>query len=282
MKKRVRKKLEKRYVIVLLLLVLFLILSLLFYFVKKDRNLSMVEKGFQDAVLTVQKTILFPFRLLGKKTTEFINAQKIQKEYEELKNREEQLDVIETKNKNLEQELTQLNDLLDLNVALSNTKHQNATVVNRNLDDWNDTITIDRGEANGIKKGMAVITSKGLVGTISKTSLSYSTVTLLTHPGEKLSVKIAIENDFIYGLLVGYDSSSGLFKMEGISENKPIPAGSKVMTTGFGSNYPSGLLIGTVSTITKDHFDLAQTVFIQPSSSFHHIAYVTVVERTEK
>ncbi len=282
MRKRVDKKIEKRYIIVILLLFLFIILGLLFYFVQRDRNLSLTEKGLHDAFVTVQKVVVTPFQFIGKKIHEITQSQKIYKEYNRLKRREEEMDILETKNTNLEQELSQLNDLLDLNVALSNTHYINATVVNRNLDDWNDTITIDRGEKHGISTGMAVITSKGLVGTISQTSFYYSTVTLLTHPGEKLSVKIAIENDFVYGLLIGYDSTTGLFKMEGISENKSIPEGSKVMTTGFGSKYPSGLLIGTVTGSTKDHFDLAQTISIKPSSSFNHIAYVTVVERTEE
>ena len=158
----------------------------------------------------------------------------------------------------------------------------NATVVNRDVGHWYNTITIDKGSKNGVKKDMAVITSKGLIGKITSISNFSSTVKLLTNEdiNNKISVKIEIDNKYIYGILTGFDSSTNCFQIEGISENTEIPTNSMVTTTGMGDIFPSGILIGTVKRVSTDNFDLARTVEVEPYVDFDDINYVTILKRS--
>jgi len=125
---------------------------------------------------------------------------------------------------------------------------------------------------------MAVITSDGLIGTISKVSNLNSVVKLLTTDdiNNKISVKIKVNNDYLYGLMVGYDKKTKCFIVEGIADNKEIPKGSVVTTTNF-NDIPGGILIGNVEKIKKDNFDLSRTLLVRSNVNFDNIKYVTVL-----
>jgi len=191
---------------------------------------------------------------------------------------------METKYEEAEKEINDLKKILELNNTLSESSYMNATIINRNIGYWYNTVTIDKGEKDGIEKDMAVINNDGLIGIVTKTSKLNSTVKLLTtaDTNSKISVKIKVDEDnYIFGLLVGYDKDKKSFIIEGIANNTEIPISSMVTTTGLGNNFPSGILIGRVDKITKDNFDLARTVLVKSSVDFDNINYVTVLKKDE-
>ena len=55
-----------------------------------------------------------------------------------------------------------------------------------------------------------------------------------------------------------------------------------VYTSGLGGVFPSGILIGKVSEITTDVYDLAKIIKVKPSANFEDINYVTVLKRNDK
>ena len=168
---------------------------------------------------------------------------------------------------------------MELNTTMTEGTYVNATTINRNIDYWYQNITIDKGSKKEIKKGNAVINSNGLIGYIDTTSNYYSTVKLLTaeNLSHKISVKIEVGDSYVYGLLTYYDSSSNLFKIEGISENTGVPKDAIVTTTGLGNEFPAGLIVGYVDSVALDNFELAKTVYIKPAVNFEDISYVTVI-----
>ena len=98
-------------------------------------------------------------------------------------------------NESLEKEIQELKEALELNKTLTEYKPINATILSRNKSYWYNTITIDKGKKDGIKKDMAVITSKGLIGKISSTSYTSSEVKLITSDDINFKVSIAIKTN---------------------------------------------------------------------------------------
>jgi len=184
----------------------------------------------------------------------------------------------------LEKENKELKKLLDIDTTLSEYSYLNATVVNRNIGYWYNTITIDKGSSSGINKNIAVITSDGLIGKVIKTTNFTSTIKLLTSDeiDSKISVKIKIEDKYIYGLLTSYKKEENLFIIEGISDSMEIPVNSLVTTTGMGDIFPSGILIGKVKRVATDNFDLAKIVEVESSVDFDDIKFVTILKRKVK
>lgn len=279
-----KREFEKRYLIIIAIVVVAILLVILSVALKKDRNLNPIEKLVKDSGTFVVNIASSPVNFLKDKIREGHEKNNIYEKYQKLKAKEEEMDKVIAEKDNLEDEVKKLKETLKLEHVLSEKKYTNATIVNRNIDYWYDEVTIDKGKKDGIEKNMAVVNSKGLIGKISKVSNHVSTVKLLANENtsDKISVKIKVNDKYIYGLISKYDSKTNTYTVEGISENVDIPTGSDVVTTGMGETFVSGLLLGHVKNFTTDNFDLSKVVVVESSVDFDNIDYVTVLKRKGK
>lgn len=268
-----KKKMDYRQIIIIFLIMIAFILGITFILNKEDRKLSYFEKVIKDTSLAIVRVIKMPFDFLSNKVTDH--------ELKELKEKAEYVDSMQAKYDEANKEIKELKELVDLNSTLSENSYLNATVISRNVGYFNDSLIIDKGSKNGVLDGMAVVTNKGLIGKITSTSNFNSTVKLITSQdtNDKVSIKIAVKDDYVYGLLVGYDDKKNVFIVEGISENTEIPKDSLVTTTGLGNSFPSGILIGKVTNTSKDNFDLARTVEVKSMQKFSGFGYVTILKK---
>lgn len=274
----------KKYYPIIVLVILSIMLLLFSNIIKDRRKLTIVEKVFKDTTLSINTLMMKPVNLINDKIKEYNSKQKLYKKYEKLSEKYSKVELMETKYEEAKKEINDLKKTLNLNNTLSESSYMNATVITRNIGYWYNNITIDKGKKDGIEKDMAVITNDGLIGVVIKISNLNSTVKLLTttDTNNKISVKIKIgDNEFLYGLLTGYNKKKKCFIVEGISENTDIKKGSMVTTTGLGNQFPSGILIGRVESISKDNFDLARTILVGSSVDFDDISYVTVLKKGE-
>lgn len=276
-----KKKIEKRYIVIFGLVFIILLLGIFSYTVKDNKKLNFIEKGIKDTGLFFNKIVNTPINFIEDKIEEAKSKKKIYKKYKKLKTKYEKVELMEAKYNEAEKEIKELKETLELNKTLSENSYLNATVVNRNIGEFYNTITVDKGSSSGVKEGMAVITNRGLIGKTIKVSNFNSTVKLLTDndSNSKISVKIKVDDDYVYGLLVGYKKKNKTFIIEGIADNKEIKEGYEVTTTGLGNYFPSGILIGKVSNITKDNFDLAKSVEVKSDVNFDNISFVTILKR---
>ena len=279
-----KKQFDNRYLLILIILVISIALVILAIALKNDRKLNPVEKVIKDTGTFTIRIVKFPFDFVKNKLDENHKKNEIYKKYKKLKEKSDNIDSIISANDNLKDEVKKLKESLKLNTALSDSVLVNATVIYRNIGYWYDEITIDKGSKDGIEKDMAVVTSKGLIGRTSKVSRHSSSVKLLSNDNmnNKISVKIKVKDDYIYGLISKYDSKRNVYTVEGISENVEIPDGADVVTTGMGAIFPSGLLVGNVEKITTDNYDLSKVIEVKSSVNYDDIDYVTVVKREAK
>lgn len=275
------KKMEKKYVILIGTLGLVLVLGIIITTLRDERKLNPVEKIVKDSGLFVEKILFTPIHFIQEKIEEQKEKQNLYEKYKELEQAKEEIDSVNAKNEELARELRQLKEVLELNETLDQYSYFNATIINRNLGYWHNTVTIDKGEVDGVQIDMPVIVKNGLVGKVIKTSYFNSTVKLLTTEdiNNKISVRIQIGEEFVYGLLTSYNIEKHVFIVEGMDTNKTISVGSVVTTTGLGDIFPSGILIGKVKNITTDSFDLAKTLEVESAVDFDNISFVTILKR---
>lgn len=141
-------------------------------------------------------------------------------------------------------------------------------VIKRELYAFFDTITLDRGSKDNIKKGDIIISEKGLVGVITKVSKNTSEASLLTNKNTNISVKI---NDS-YGMLYAKDHK---LMVKNIILEEKIKVGDTVTTSGL-TNIPEGILIGKVKKVNKDSLELEYILDIE-TSSMKELKYVGVI-----
>lgn len=184
----------------------------------------------------------------------------------------------------LNAEIDKLKSVVDINKLLSDKKFVNGTVINRDFDSWYNKLIIDVGSNDGISNKMAVVSSGSLIGITDDVSGSYSSVLLLCNSNfpMNISVKIKVGDSYVYGILNNYNGDTNSFEVVGVASNVEIPKDALVVTTGLGNIFPSGIVVGHVSDILTDNFDLSKVISVKSDFAFDDISYVTVVKRDDK
>jgi rod shape-determining protein MreC len=218
-----------------------------------------------------------------------------------------QLRVIYAENKTLKLTLTQyardtqkLNELEAQNKVLkdalgfterqkqaNNYKYRIAEVVTVNADPFNNTLSINLGQKDGIKKDMAVMTIDGLVGRINEVSEFYSNVQLLTEINDTdsnskaIAVTVKGRESQSFGMIESFDVKTGNLVMNKVDQADPMQVGDTVITSGLGLVFPNGIEIGKIVSIGPGEFGITHKVLVEPKASFRHIREVYVVEVPE-
>lgn len=213
-----------------------------------------------------------PIELVIAKTNEFKSYSSLYKDIQ--KNKE---DIIASKrimleNVNLKEQLKELTSILDIKTNNYEYEVINAAIISRSTNNKINTLNINKGSKNGIKNGFAVITNSCLIGKVLEVS-NYSSKVELINSNMKISIKV-IGKDIYYGVL-GYKDG---FYIEGIEEENLV--GSKVLTSGLTEVFPSGILIGKIVNMRKDHFDLSTIYDVELACDLNKINYVAVLKRS--
>lgn len=280
MKKRKNSKNRRLF---LILLIVIIVLAVLFYTVKKDRNLNTFESLIKDTIVEIEKIIYKPINGFNNMIEEFTSLKNVKKENQILKSNVEKMESTEAENIELKQEIERLKEELNIEHVLTDYDYLNATVISRNSFYWYNMLTIDKGSHNGIKEGMVVINSTGLIGKITNVSTFSSDVKLITtnDTNNKISVTVTNGDTKLTGIINGYDYEKGLLTVEGISNTATVSNGDYVYTSGLGGVFPSGILIGKVENITTDVYDLSKIINVKPSAKFDDINFVTILKRND-
>lgn len=274
------RKLDTKYIIVIILLIIAIVLGIISINMKKE-NLNFFEKFIKDSTYVVSNVISSPVRFIKKNINKTTTKDDLYNKYIKLKEEYDSIEFDKARIDELKKENKALKEMLNIKSDLEGYKVLNATVINRNVGYFYDTLSIDKGSHSGIKLDMAVVTSKGLIGKVIKTSTLTSTVKLLSSDSlnMKISVKIKVSDEYYYGLLTGYDKDKKAYIIEGISNNIDIPNDSVVTTTGMSEIFPSGILIGKVSESNTDNFELSKIIYVKTDVNYDNIEYVTVLKR---
>lgn len=276
-----KQKMERKYVVIIVIVSVIFFLGMMSFFIEHQNNFTGIDKFFKDSIHTISSVIEIPIRKVEEWISDVREHRKMHEEYDQLMEMSSKTEFMIAKYNESLRVIEELEAMLDLNSTLVESSYLNATVIGRNLGYFYDKITIDKGSASGIKENMAVVTNGGLLGTVTNVSYATSDIKLLTNSdvNQKISVKIKGKEEYSYGLLSGYNANEKTFTIEGIAGNKEIVEGAEVTTTGLGDIFPSGILIGYVKSITKDHFDLERIVEIESRVDFDAVQYVTVLKR---
>lgn len=278
---RKKQSISKKYILILIIILIILLLIIFSFTLKEDRKLSKAESLLKDGLIYSEKIITYPFNYIKENIKEYKKLKDVNKNNNILETSIDRIDSIEAENIELRRQLETLKEELNINYTLSDYEYLNATVVSRNVGYWYNKITINKGTYNGVEKDMVVISSKGLIGKVIKTSTFTSDVRLITtsDTSNKISVHISNGDNNLYGLINSYDYNKNVLELEGISNTKDVNIGDYVYTSGLGGVFPTGILIGIVEEITTDSYDLAKIIKVKPSADFNDINYVSILKR---
>lgn len=166
-----------------------------------------------------------------------------------------------------------LSALLDFARAYPEYQYVGASVIGRDPSPFFKYIHINRGSDDGLRRGMPVVTQQGLVGRISQVTANAALVQLITDPS--VTVNVRLEPSRAEAILSG--SITGDISLDMIPQEIDVEAGDLVLTSGLGGNYPPNILIGQLTGVRSQDYDLFQSASMQPVVDFSDLEIVLVI-----
>ncbi|GIW44181.1 MAG: hypothetical protein KatS3mg077_1463 [Candidatus Binatia bacterium] len=135
------------------------------------------------------------------------------------------------------------------------------------------TVTISKGAADGIRKGMPVVSPHGVVGRILVTSMHSSRVLLITDHNS--GVDALVQRTRARGIVEG--SLDGRCSMKYLRREEDVAVGDRIITSGLDGIFPKGLLIGEVTHVTRGTRGLLQVAEVRPAAPLERLEEVLVL-----
>jgi rod shape-determining protein MreC len=148
-----------------------------------------------------------------------------------------------------------------------------AEVIGEDPSSWFKSVTIDKGERDGVKKGMAVISSAGVIGQILKTASHYAIVLLLTDYNS--AIDSIVQRTRAKAIVEGKGENRCQLKY--LLRADEVVVGDVVVTSGLGGNFPKGLMIGEVKKVDKKGHGVFQYAELVPSVDLTQLEEVFVI-----
>ncbi len=137
-------------------------------------------------------------------------------------------------------------------------------------------LTLERGSLQGVKKGMAVISTSGIVGVVVAVSENNSRVMSLLHRNSRVSAMLKKDN--ISGSIEWDGADPNYLILKNIPKSAKVEKGDSVLTSTYSANFPSHLLIGTINNVVADPSSNFYTLKVKTATNFFSLQFVYLVE----
>lgn len=191
----------------------------------------------------------------------------------------------------LEQRVAYLEKLLETSAADSVWRQQRdlpfdtcrtfqASVVKNSINRKDNYITLDVGTEAGVRPDMGVVGVDGVVGIVYKTSAHYSLVIPLLNSKSSISCKI-VESDY-FGYMQWDGQDSRYAYLRDLPRHAEFQLGDTVVTSGYSTVFPEGLMVGVVDDWQDMHDGLSYLLRVKLSTDFGKLNNVRVISRSRQ
>ena len=207
----------------------------------------------------------------------FSTIDKLDKENEELKDEVNRLEIALADSVAVKEENERLKDYIGIKKLYPDFDLTEALVIGSESDNNTTLITLNKGESHGIKVGMSVIVSEGLVGCVYEVGSTWCKVRALSEASA--SVGAIIPRSGEVGIVSGDIGlkDTGECYLRYLSPDADVLVDDIVYTGGEGSNYPEGLLIGKVTEVKDNDYLRTKEAKVSLAVSFKDLKYVLII-----
>jgi rod shape-determining protein MreC len=257
--------------LVLLAVVLTAQVLLLAAQIKRDQQVRLIRAWAVAAVTPFERAGSWAIDRVRGGWSNYVALVRTRRENQEL---HAELDRLKLRNSELEgraAEADRLAGLLGFREAHGDVPMLAARVIGASADTASKTVSINRGENDGVRKNMAVITPEGIVGKILEAYAGTSQVLLLTDKDSGVGALLA--DSRLQGVVGGLGEPLAQMKYVGNDEN--IAAGAQVLTSGQDRIFPKDLPVGTV--VSAKQGNPFQEIRVKPAAHLERLEEVLVL-----
>jgi rod shape-determining protein MreC len=262
-----QKGAAQRFSLLVLIIISVILLSLDFY---KAKPLNIFRSISKDIIYRGSFIISLPFKSLdrGYKTvkthfTLYDDYQNLKNELYILKAQQSEIEFLKMQNKELKIVIT---DVLHTDI-----KNVIAKVILDKKSPFLKSIILNKGTNSNLKKGMAVLHKKNMVGRIVEVNYLSSRVLLVNDLNSKIPVKIqpSGENAIISG------EGNNLASLDFLPKLSTIEKENIVFTSGSGGVFDDGIPIGKIT-------EIEGKFYVEFFSDLNQINFVTVINNKKE
>ncbi|MDH6355574.1 rod shape-determining protein MreC [Dysgonomonas sp. PH5-45] len=151
-----------------------------------------------------------------------------------------------------------------------------AHVENNSVNKIDNTITVNKGSNHGVKPEMGVVSPLGVIGIVVKVSPNYSIVQPILNSKNKLSCKIKGTNN--PGTLVWEGNDYRYANLNGFPRHEKWQKGDTIVTSGFSSFFPEGVIIGKIEKAYKESDDNFISLRVRLATDFSSLSNVFILD----
>jgi rod shape-determining protein MreC len=163
---------------------------------------------------------------------------------------------------------------------LSNFVVRRAKVIKNSYSKQENFLTLDRGAFEGLKPDMAVISDRGVVGIIEKTSKNFATVISILHTKNPLNGKI--KNSDHFGSITWDGKNAGYVQLIDVPKLATLKKGDTIVTGAQSAIFPENIPIGKIDRIFEEKATNKFVINIRLFNDMTSLGYVYIVENKKK
>ena len=268
----IHMSLKKRILFVTILCVSLMILTL-----SIGRSWGPLNTVFNAVASPVQQALSAVGDWFSSLSENARSAEELRNENEQLR---QQIDALRYENTLQEVQLTkyqELNDLYDLDSYYAEYPKTAAQIISTSANNWNASMTIDKGSVDGIQDYMPVLSGDGLFGHVETVYRHYSKI-----------VSLLSEDSYVHGEVlrsgdhVGVEGDitleqDGLCKIEFYIGQTDIAVGDEIVTSSLSDIYPPGIRIGEITEIEEAGDGVTGIAYLRPDADIKNISYVLII-----
>lgn len=247
-------------------------LSLCVYLFNKNDKTSILSDVLEKSVLPVQSIL----SRSGKMVNNLKNKDLYIEENKKLKNENGRLRYEIRKAEKLKNENLRLRELLGFSKTNNGLDLVACEIVG--VSERNECVVykIDKGTKDGIKINDVAILNYTLIGRIFATGENWAKILPIISPESAVGV-ISCESA-VSAVAIGDEEflKEGQLLLTHVSEKDKLIKGEQIESSGYGSIFPEGFLIGTVSKILKNG------AIIDTNIDFNSISEVMIIRREQE
>lgn len=236
-------------------------------------QLEQVRGWLNSAAYPLQRAIDLPFRAWGGLTESFADRERLQEENLALTARLRLADLQLQKFAALEQENRRLREMRQRSAGVARRAIV-ASILNVDLDPFRHRVLLDRGAADGVFKGQAVLDAQGIFGQVWRVNAHTSEAILISDAEHAIPVQS--NRSGVRTIAVGTGDPNRL-SLPFVTVESDIRKGDLLLSTGMGGVFPPGYPVARVARVERNAKATFAIVEARPTAALDRDSEVLLV-----
>jgi rod shape-determining protein MreC len=240
---------------------------------------SLLERVVFSALSPFQRLAARAVSAVGHGWTGYVDLLSARRENERLVGEVRRLQSELQQREHLAQEAGRLRELLELRPILP-LRTLVAEVLARDGQPWFRTLTVDKGQDDGVRMNASVVSPTGVVGRVIAVGPHASRIQLLVDRESGVGVldQRSRVNAVVSGQVGFADSGASDLVMKYVPHQADIAVGDVMVTSGLDRIYPKGLVVGRIHAVGTAAGLFREGVLVTPSARFDELEVVLIAE----